>query len=110
MELTLPPKVTDRAFARLAEIAEAMGEVKPLRVAVDGGGCSGFQYSITLDAPAADDLVLEKQGQQVLIDQISLPFLSNAVIDFTDELIGARFVVQNPNAKSSCGCGTSFSM
>ncbi len=110
MELTLPPKVTARAFARLAEIAEVTGEVKPLRVAVDGGGCSGFQYSITLDAPAADDLVLEKQGQQVLIDQISLPFLSNAVIDFTDELIGARFVVQNPNAKSSCGCGTSFSM
>ena len=59
MELTLPPKVTDRAFARLAEIAEAMGEVKPLRVAVDGGGCSGFQYSITLDEPAVDDLVLE---------------------------------------------------
>lgn len=110
MELTLPPKVTDRAFARLAEIAEATGEVKPLRVAVDGGGCSGFQYSITLDAPAADDLVLEKNGQKVLVDQISLPFLSNAVIDFTDELIGARFVVENPNAKTSCGCGTSFSI
>ncbi|HMS95244.1 MAG: iron-sulfur cluster assembly accessory protein [Tabrizicola sp.] len=108
--MVLPPKVTDRAFARLAEIAEATGEVKSLRVAVDGGGCSGFQYSITLDAPLADDLVLEKDGQSVLVDQISLPFLSNAVIDFTDELIGARFVVQNPNAKSSCGCGTSFSM
>lgn len=110
MELTLPPKVTDRAFARLAEIAEATGEAKPLRVAVDGGGCSGFQYSITLDAPAENDMILEKDGQRVLVDQISLPFLSNAVIDFTDELIGARFVVQNPNAKSSCGCGTSFSM
>jgi iron-sulfur cluster insertion protein len=110
MELTLPPKVTDRAFARLAEIAEAMGETKPLRVAVDGGGCSGFQYDIKLDDPAPDDLVLEKDGQRVLVDSISLPFLSNAVIDFTDELIGARFVVENPNAKSSCGCGTSFSM
>lgn len=110
MELTLPPKVTDRAFARLAEIAASLGEIKPLRVAVDGGGCSGFQYSITLDAPAADDLVLEKDGQKVLIDTVSLPFLSNAVIDFTDELIGARFVVENPNAKSSCGCGTSFSL
>jgi iron-sulfur cluster insertion protein len=110
MELTLPPKVTDRAFARLAEIAEAMGETKPLRVAVDGGGCSGFQYSITLDQALADDLVLEKDGQKVLVDQVSLPFLSNAVIDFTDELIGARFVVENPNAKSSCGCGTSFSI
>jgi iron-sulfur cluster insertion protein len=110
MELTLPPKVTDRAFARLAEIAEAMGETKPLRVAVDGGGCSGFQYDIKLDDLAPDDLVLEKDGQKVLVDSISLPFLSNAVIDFTDELIGARFVVQNPNATSSCGCGTSFSI
>ena len=110
MELTLPPRVTDRAFARLAEIAEATGEARPLRVAVDGGGCSGFQYSITLDEPAADDLVLEKDGQRVLVDQVSLPFLANAVIDFTDELIGARFVVENPNAKSGCGCGTSFSL
>ncbi|MFN6924125.1 MAG: HesB/IscA family protein [Tabrizicola sp.] len=108
--MTLPPKVTDRAFARLAEIAAATGEAKPLRVAVDGGGCSGFQYSITLDDPLADDLVLEKDGQKVLIDQVSLPFLADAVIDFTDELIGARFVVQNPNATSSCGCGTSFSI
>jgi len=110
MELTLPPRVTDRAFARLAEIATATGEPRPLRVAVDGGGCSGFQYSITLDDAATDDLVLEKDGQKVLVDTVSLPFLSNAVIDFTDELIGARFVVENPNAKSSCGCGTSFSM
>jgi iron-sulfur cluster assembly accessory protein len=110
MELTLPPKVTDRAFARLAEIAELTGEVKSLRVAVDGGGCSGFQYDIRLDDAGADDLVLEKDGQKVLVDSVSLPFLSNAVIDFTDELIGARFVVQNPNATSSCGCGTSFSM
>ena len=110
MELTLPPKVTDRAFARLAEIAELTGEVKSLRVAVDGGGCSGFQYDIRLDDAAADDLVLEKDGQKVLVDSVSLPFLANAVIDFTDELIGARFVVQNPNATSSCGCGTSFSM
>ena len=110
MELTLPPKVTDRAFARLAEIAELTGEVKSLRVAVDGGGCSGFQYDIRLDEAGADDLVLEKDGHKVLVDSVSLPFLSNAVIDFTDELIGARFVVQNPNATSSCGCGTSFSM
>jgi iron-sulfur cluster assembly accessory protein len=110
MELVLPPKVTDRAFARLAEIAEATGTARPLRVAVDGGGCSGFQYDIRLDEPATDDLILEKDGQRVVVDQISLPFLQNAVIDFTDELIGARFVVQNPNASSSCGCGTSFSM
>jgi iron-sulfur cluster insertion protein len=110
MELTLPPRVTDRAFARLAEIAELTGDARALRVAVDGGGCSGFQYDIKLDEAAADDLVLEKDGLRVLVDQISLPFLANAVIDFSDELISARFVVQNPNATSSCGCGTSFSI
>jgi iron-sulfur cluster insertion protein len=109
-DLTLPPRVTDRAFARLAEIALATGDGRPLRVAVQGGGCSGFQYEIKLDEPGNDDLVLEKDGKAVLIDSVSLPFLSNAVIDYTDELIGARFVVQNPNASSSCGCGTSFSI
>ncbi len=110
MNLTLPPRVTDRAFARLAEIATVTGEAKALRVAVEGGGCSGFQYDIRLDDPAGDDLVLEKDGQRVLVDAISLPFLQNAVIDFTEELIGARFVIENPNASSACGCGTSFSM
>ena len=110
MTLTLPPKVTDRAFARLAEINEDADEAKALRVAVEGGGCSGFQYDIRLDDPGEDDLVLEKDGQKVLVDSISLPFLTNAVIDFADELIGARFVVENPNATSSCGCGTSFSI
>lgn len=110
MDLTFPPRVTDRAFARLAEINEAAGEAKALRVAVEGGGCSGFQYDIRLDDPQGDDLVLEGGGQRVLVDPVSLPFLSNAVIDFTDELIGARFVIQNPNATSSCGCGTSFSI
>lgn len=110
MTLTLPPRVTDRAFARLAEIAELTGARRPLRVAVDGGGCSGFQYDIKLDDAAAGDLVIEKDGLSVLIDEISLPFLQNAVIDFTEELIGARFVIENPNATTSCGCGTSFSI
>ncbi|MDJ0820724.1 MAG: iron-sulfur cluster assembly accessory protein [Paracoccaceae bacterium] len=107
--MQLPPKVTERAFARLAEIG-AGGDGKALRVAVEGGGCSGFQYEIKLDAPAADDLVLEGAGESVVVDPVSLPFLADAVIDFTDELIGARFVIENPNASSSCGCGTSFSM
>lgn len=107
--MQLPPRVTDRAFARLAEIgAGAQGQA--LRVAVEGGGCSGFQYDIRLDAPAEDDLILEGQGEKVVVDTVSLPFLSNATIDFTEELIGARFVIENPNATSSCGCGTSFSM
>lgn len=110
MELNLPPKVTDRAFERLAEINADNG-AKSLRIAVEGGGCSGFQYEIKLEEVVdADDLVLEKDGQKVLIDSVSLPFLANAVIDFTQELIGARFVIENPNATSSCGCGTSFSM
>ena len=108
--LTLPPKVTDRAFARIAEINAASGEGKALRVAVEGGGCSGFQYEISLDDPGEDDLVLEGAGQKVVIDSVSLPFLTDAVIDFTEELIGARFTIDNPNATSSCGCGTSFSI
>ena len=110
MELTLPPRVTDRAYARLAEIADMTGEIRALRVGVSGGGCSGFQYEIRLDEKAEDDLVLAKDGQSVLVDPVSLPFLQNAVIDFTDELIGARLVIENPNAASSCGCGTSFSI
>ncbi|WP_323037470.1 iron-sulfur cluster assembly accessory protein [Pararhodobacter sp.] len=108
--MNLPPRVTNRAFERLAEIAESAGEPQILRVAVNGGGCSGFQYEIALDKRAEDDLVLEAQGQQVVIDPVSLPFLANAVIDFTEELIGARFTIDNPNASSSCGCGVSFSM
>ncbi len=110
LTLAVPPKVTERAFARLAEINDASGEGKALRVAVEGGGCSGFQYEIKLDDPAEDDLVLEGGGQKVVVDSVSLPFLADAVIDFTEELIGARFTIENPNATSSCGCGTSFSM
>jgi iron-sulfur cluster assembly accessory protein len=110
MNLTMPPRVTDRAFTRLAEINDGADAPQALRVAVEGGGCSGFQYEIHLDTPSEDDLVLEKDGQKVLIDSVSLPFLSDATIDFTEELIGARFTIENPNATSSCGCGTSFSI
>ncbi len=109
MELTLPPKVSERAFARLAEIGAA-DQGKALRVAVDGGGCSGFQYDITLDDPSEGDLVLKGGGETVVVDEVSLPFLTGALIDFSEELIGARFVVNNPNATTSCGCGTSFSI
>mgnify|MGYP000294813053 CR=1 FL=1 len=107
--LPLPPKVTDRAFSQLTEIG-AIDQGKALRVAVEGGGCSGFQYEIDLDDAKDDDLILEGAGEKVVIDSVSLPFLTDAVIDFTEELIGARFVINNPNATSSCGCGTSFSM
>ncbi|MDP5334647.1 MAG: iron-sulfur cluster assembly accessory protein [Paracoccaceae bacterium] len=107
--MQLPPRVTPRAFARLAEIGAA-DQGQALRVAVEGGGCSGFQYEIKLDQPASDDLVLEGEGERVVVDSVSLPFLAGATIDFTEELIGARFVIENPNASSSCGCGISFSM
>ncbi len=107
--MNLPPTVTDRAFARLAEIGAA-GQGQALRIAVEGGGCSGFQYEIALDEAKEGDLQLTGQGETVVVDTVSLPFLENAVIDFTEELIGARFTIENPNATSSCGCGTSFSM
>ena len=104
-------QLTDRAVAKVRHLMEdeANDELK-LRVFVTGGGCSGFQYDIRLDDPATDDLVLEGQGERVVVDSVSLPFLANAVIDFSEELIGARFVIENPNATSSCGCGTSFSI
>ena len=107
--MMIPPKVTPRACERLAEIG-ASAQGKALRVAVEGGGCSGFQYEIDLDDPKEDDLVLEGSGEKVVVDSVSLPFLTDAVIDFSEELIGARFVIENPNASSSCGCGVSFSM
>ena len=103
--------VTDRAFERLSEISEAEGTGKALRVAVLGGGCSGFSYEFVLEDDATDtDIVIEGAGQRVLVDPESLPFLAGSVIDFKDELIGARFHVENPNATSTCGCGTSFSV
>ena len=104
-----PPVVTPRAFARLAEIGAA-AQGKALRVAVSGGGCSGFSYEIALDEPQAEDLVLTGEGETVVVDPTSLPFLAGARIDFTEELIGARFAIDNPNATASCGCGTSFSI
>ncbi|QFT93095.1 Iron-sulfur cluster insertion protein ErpA [Roseovarius sp. THAF9] len=108
--MQMPPKVTQRAYERLAEIG-AGEQGQALRVAVEGGGCSGFQYDIKLDAPTGDDLVLESgDGQKVIVDSVSLPFLAGATIDFTEELIGARFTIDNPNVTSACGCGTSFSM
>ncbi len=104
--------VTAGAFKRLSEIAEAGGNDRArLRVAVLGGGCSGFQYEFGLeDAAAKDDLVISDGAHDVLVDPESLPFLAGSVIDFKDELIGARFAVENPNATATCGCGTSFSI
>ena len=103
--------VSAAAFARLGTILEGAGPGRLLRVAVLGGGCSGFQYSFDLDETVAgDDVVIEKDGIRVAVDAVSQPFLDGALIDFRDELIGAHFAVANPNATSSCGCGTSFSI
>lgn len=99
------------AAARLAKLAQAEGRPVLLRVAVDGGGCSGFQYRFDLvEAAQADDLAVTADGQSALIDPVSLPFLAGSEIAFVDDLSGAQFVVRNPNAASSCGCGVSFSI
>ncbi len=104
-------ELTERAAARIAEIVAAEGANKALRVAVLAGGCSGFQYRFELDgAPQADDLVIERDGAKVLVDPVSLDLLAGAELDYTDELMGSHFAVRNPNAKSACGCGTSFSV
>jgi iron-sulfur cluster assembly accessory protein len=99
------------AAAKIREIAAAEPAGTGLRVAVEGGGCSGFQYEIALDGAAKDgDHVIERDGARLFIDPVSLPFLLGSEVDWVDELIGASFKVKNPNAKSSCGCGVSFSV
>lgn len=104
-------RLTERAARRIKEILSEEPGPAMLRVAVTGGGCSGFQYDFLFDdARAEDDLVIEKAGATVLIDPVSLDFLKGAEIDFVDEMIGASFKVNNPNATASCGCGTSFSV
>ena len=110
-ETALPVTVSSRAAKQIAKIIAAEGKPSMLRLAVTGGGCSGFQYNFALDdARADDDLAIEEGGVTVLIDSTSLEFLKGAEIDFVDDLIGAAFKVNNPNATSSCGCGTSFSV
>ena len=103
--------LAESAAKRLARLAEVEGKPVMLRVTVDGGGCSGFQYRLELvDAPEADDLVVRRDGQAAVIDPVSIPFLKGSEIAFVDELAGAQFVVRNPNASSSCGCGVSFAI
>jgi iron-sulfur cluster assembly accessory protein len=103
--------VTDRAARRIAEIGGAETPPKHLRVIVEGGGCSGFQYKFDLTGTeTAEDVVIERSGAKVLIDRMSLLYLAGSEIDFVDDLIGSSFKVKNPNATASCGCGTSFSI
>ena len=103
--------VSERAARRIGEILrrEAPGAV--LRVSVEGGGCSGFQYKFEIDREqAADDIAVVRDGATVLIDQVSIGYLKGSEIDFVDDLIGASFRVINPQATASCGCGTSFAL
>ena len=103
--------LSDSAAQRLARLGQDEGYPVMLRVAVDGGGCSGFQYRFELvQAADADDIRIIADGQTALVDAVSLPFLKGSEIAFVDELAGAQFVVRNPNAASSCGCGVSFSI
>lgn len=106
-----PVTVTERAARRIAEIVAGEATNRALRVSVEGGGCSGFQYKFDLvPAAEADDIVLERAGATVVIDRVSLDYLAGSEIDFVEDLIGAAFKVKNPQATSSCGCGTSFSI
>jgi iron-sulfur cluster assembly accessory protein len=103
--------LTQRAARRIGEILKEEPDGVMLRVSVEGGGCSGFQYKFDLErSKAADDLVLARDGVVVLIDPVSVQYMAGAEIDFVDDLIGASFKVKNPIATASCGCGTSFSV
>ena len=103
--------LSDSAAKQIAHILSGEAANAALRVSVSGGGCSGFQYHFDLDsARNDDDLVIEKDGAIVLIDETSVGFLDGAEIDYVDDLIGAAFQVKNPNASASCGCGMSFSI
>ena len=103
--------VTERAARRIGEILRREPPGTMLRVSVEGGGCSGFQYKFDVDRTrAADDVVIAREDAVVLIDQISLGYLTGSEIDFVDDLIGASFRINNPQATASCGCGTSFSI
>ena len=103
--------VTDRAARRIAQILGAETTPSVLRVSVEGGGCSGFQYRFDVARErASDDLVIEREGAVVVVDPVSLQYMAGSQIDFVDELIGASFKIENPKATASCGCGTSFSL
>ena len=105
--MTLSPS----AAARVAMIAAKQGRPAMLRLSVEGGGCSGFQYKFELaELPEADDLVVERDGVQLLVDAVSLDLLSGSEVDYVESLGGAAFKVTNPNAASGCGCGSSFAI
>jgi len=105
--LTTDLTLSAAAAAKINAIADGGG----LRVAVEGGGCSGFSYEIDIaPAPEADDIVIERDGARLFVDPVSIAFLKGSEVDWVEEIVGSAFKVRNPNAKSSCGCGVSFSV
>ncbi len=109
--MTTNVTVTDRAARKIGEILKAEPSGSMLRVSVHGGGCSGFQYKFDVERTKADDdIVVAREGATVLIDSVSLQYIAGSEIDFVDDLIGAAFKINNPQAKASCGCGTSFTL
>ena len=103
--------LTERAARRINEIMQAEPAGSMLRISVNGGGCSGFQYAFDVERERQDDDVLvQRDGATVLVDQMSLQYMEGSVIDFVDDLIGQSFKIENPHATASCGCGTSFSI
>jgi iron-sulfur cluster assembly accessory protein len=109
--MTTPVTISERAARRIGQILKGEGDGAMLRISVEGGGCSGFQYKFDIDhARADDDVVIARDAAVVLVDPASAPFLAGSEVDFVDDLIGASFRVHNPNATASCGCGTSFSV
>jgi iron-sulfur cluster assembly accessory protein len=103
--------LTPRAARRINEIMAAEPPGSMLRISVNGGGCSGFQYAFDVERDRAeDDLAVERDGATLLVDQVSLPYLSGSTVDFVDDLMGQAFKIENPQATASCGCGTSFSI
>ncbi len=109
--MTVNVTVTERAARRIGEILGQEPAGTMLRVSVEGGGCSGFQYKFDTERERTeDDIVIEKSGATVLIDPISLNYMTGSEIDFVDDLIGSSFKVNNPKATASCGCGTSFAL
>ena len=111
MDMTANVIVTERAARKIGEILGREAPGTMLRVSVEGGGCSGFQYKFDTERNKADDdIVIERSGATVLIDPLSLNYMAGSEIDFVDDLIGSSFKVNNPQATASCGCGTSFAL
>jgi len=103
--------LTERAAKRINEIMAGEPAGSMLRISVNGGGCSGFSYGFDVDRAAnEDDVVVERDGAKVLVDQVSLQYMDGSTVDFVDDLIGQSFKIENPQATASCGCGTSFSL